>query len=439
MGTNAVINLATVGSTELQNMPVPVFTSCLDKMSGEAIARFRQMRKLNPQHKQALEKYLVEHPEKRMGEDSASTPPAAKAAVPKAAAPKVAQPKTVKPKTVKLKAAKPAAKAAEKPAKAERKGAKLDFAQMKLHFRAWWEGLDVKDLLRQDELKKAAVRKAREKAAQTQAAPPAPAATPIEAKQMLWGKGFHLPGGEDFALRLVQNAELKKEHPCLDIDAGLGGGLRAIARTRGVRIEGVERDPALAAAGNALSGELGMASSASIRAEDPESMRLDDGRYGAIFAREALFTCQDRKKFLSAAALALTPGASLVITDYVLADRNRNDETLAAWRTAEPRKPLPATSDEYCALLRDLRYEMRSCEDLSAEYLPLIQAGWRQVHDRLQDAQLPPEMAAILIQEGDLWLARSRALESGRLKLVNFHAVMHRGPKRSMSDAMKID
>ena len=62
MGDTTLVNLATVGSDELQAMPVGVFTSGLESMSADAIARFRRMRKLSATHRQALEKFLVEHP-----------------------------------------------------------------------------------------------------------------------------------------------------------------------------------------------------------------------------------------------------------------------------------------------------------------------------------------------------------------------------------------
>ena len=64
MSNSTLVNLATVGSDELQTMPVAMFMAGLEHMSADAIVRFRRMRKLSDKHKAALEQFLNEHPEK---------------------------------------------------------------------------------------------------------------------------------------------------------------------------------------------------------------------------------------------------------------------------------------------------------------------------------------------------------------------------------------
>lgn len=428
MSGKAAINLATVGTAELEAMSVQVFTGALESMSGEAIARFRSMRKLSTHHRQALEKYLVEHPEKR-GEGEAPPAPAASG--------------SAKP----VKAAKPV-KPAGTPSGTPKRS---PFPEFKRRLRAWWEGVDVKDLSRLEATRgkgkpedKAAPPAPKHEPASHPAPEPAVAAPmPLEERtsviQKIWGEGFSLPGGEDFFLNLVKGAKLAPNLPCLDLTPGLGGGMRAIARKLNVTVEGLERDPIFAMAGGMISDRLGMTQTAPIRSGNPESEPLTDGGYAAIFAREAFFTSGDRKRLLAMLAKALTDGGSLIFTDFILTDRLNKDETLTAWRAAERRKPLPATREDYSELLQELRYQVKVCDDLSTQYIHLIQAGWKQLHSCLQTAKLPPETAEMLMEEGNLWLARSRALESGHLRLLHVHAVMHRAPKRALSDSMKIE
>lgn len=215
--------------------------------------------------------------------------------------------------------------------------------------------------------------------------------------------------------------------------------MRAIARARKLTVEGIERDPLFAMTGGTISDRLGMTKEAPIRCGDPETETLTEGHYAAVFARETFYCYADRKPFLAAVSRALADGGSLIFTDFVLTDRLNKDEALANWRAAEPRKPVPATREDYSELLRELRYQTKVFDDLTAQYVSLIQAGWRQLHSYLQNAKLPPETATMLIEEGNLWLARSRALESGGLKLVYVHALMHKAPKRALSDAMTIE
>jgi cyclopropane fatty-acyl-phospholipid synthase-like methyltransferase len=430
MSDSATINLATVGTAELESMSVQVFTSCLDKMSGDAIARFRRMRKLSSHHRQALEKYLVEHPDKRPGgpgeQDEAASP---------------------------AKSGKPAGTANRAP-----------FPDFKLRLRAWWEGVSVSELALLDaaRAKDAAAKPKPVKKADTPAPARKPApkveavAAPVEAPaeqaeaptpvveptpldriqitQTLWGDGFHLPGGEDFALRLASGVDFAAGKPCLDLSAGLGGPSRTIANAHHVLIEGLEADPELAAAGQALSQKLGFEQTASVRRAQVEAEKFEDGRYQAIFARELLFKTANRKKLLAKLRRALLPGGALVITDFALSTADVNDPAFAAWRASEPGNPLPARIDEYGELLAELKFDVNDFEDLTDEYLPLIQAGWKRLHNCLQTAKLPPETATMLMSEGNLWLARSRALESGRLRLLHFTAHPHEGSKRGSGD-----
>lgn len=415
MSKNTGINLATVGTTELEAMSVEVFKSSLETMSGEAIARFRTMRKLSKDHRQALEKYLVEHPEKRAGGGGAPAPSDAKPASPA-------------------------------PSGATRRS---PFPEFKRRLRAWWEGVDVDDLALldaarikvEDKSEKPASKKSEATPSETKddSRPAEPTNERIEIVQKLWGEGFSLPGGEAFFLNLIKSTNFPAGHPCLDVAPGLGGGMRAVARTRKVAVEGIERDPLLAMTGGTISDRLGMTKEAPIRCGDPETEPLAEGRYAAVFARETLYCYTDRKPFLAAVSRALVDGGSLFFTDFVLADRLNKDEALTTWRAAEPRKPVPATREDYAELLRELHYQVKIFDDLTAQYVSLIQTGWRQLHSYLQNAKLPPETATMLIEEGDLWLARSRALESGGLKLIYVHALMHRAPKRALSDAMAIE
>lgn len=431
MGESATINLATVGTAELEAMSVQVFTSCLERMSGDAIARFRRMRKLSSHHRQALEKYLVEHPDKRPGGAGEFEPPASPAK-------------------------------SGQPAGTSKRGPFPDF---KKRLRAWWEGVSVEELAALDaarekqggaksKVEKKAEAPVKKPAAKVEAAPAAAAPVAVEAApaeaspdeagapevmpldrfqimQTLWGDGFHLPGGEEFALRLAQGMEFTPGKPCLDLSAGLGGTARALANAHHVIVEGIEADPELAGAGQAISDQLGFGQTAPVRCASADSVTFEDGRYQAIFARQALFRSANRKKLLAKLHRALTPEGALVITDFALSTDDVNDPAFAAWRAAEPGNPLPARIDEYGEMLAELKYKVNAFEDLTAEYLPLIQSGWKRLHTCLQNAKLPPETAAMLMAEGNLWLARSRALESGRLRLLHFTAHPNSGAKRT--------
>src|SRR5690606_34370998 len=67
-------------------------------------------------------------------------------------------------------------------------------------------------------------------------------------------------------------------------------------------------------------------------------------------------------------------------------------------------------------------YKVERFDDLTAAYLPFVKEGLRRFHDCLQNAKFPPETITTFMREGNIWLARSQALETGQLSFVHIHA-----------------
>ena len=411
-GTN--INLATVGTAELEAMSVPVFTSALDSMSGEAIKRFKKMRKLSASHRSALEKYLVEHPEKLNGE----------------AAPAKTDAEGKSPKGV------------------DRRGG---FADFKRRLKAWWEGEILKDAkpAKKDKKKKKATKAkaAAPKPAAPVAAPaPAPAPAPVEPPpavmtkaeilQVLWGEGYALPGGAQFTQKLIQDIKLADGERCLDIGAGLGGDACTLAQQHKVVIEAFETDAELIENTRAIVTKAGLKDAVILSEGDATTNPFAEQAYAAIFARENLLTQPDRKKLMANIVPSLRPEGSIVITDFMLADRSDGNEAVEAWRESEPVTPVPYTLDEYSELLTENSLAVGECNDLSEDYIKFIHEGWKRLHSFLQTAKLSPETATMLMNEGSMWLARCKALESGQLRLINMVGTLK--PAQSMSDSMTV-
>lgn len=402
MSNRTLVNLATVGSDELQAMPITVFTTCLEQMSAEAVDRFQRLRKLNASQRAAVEQFLAQ----KTGKPAPALRGVAK-----------------RPSSTDTK---------QKDGEAGAKGPVQVSLWMDLMLRllAWWEGVDTDALARARGIKRW---RRPTKPKSTSAAPTAPAAIPkekptealppltrVELVQKLWGEGFSLPGGEAFALRVARAATPPKNALCLDLAPGLGGGMRAAARTLGVRIKGIECDRELAEAAALLSS--GMGDRAPIRAGydglDPEDFEPAGG-HAAIFMREAMFAVEDRERMLAAMHEFLTEDGSLILTDFVVTG---DGDAVAHWQAVEPNDADPWTEAEYREALEVQHYRIERFDDLTREYLPLIKEGLRRFHDCLQNVKLPPETVPILMREGNLWLARSQALETGQLSFVHIHA-----------------
>jgi len=412
MSDGSTINLATVGTAELEAMSVPAFTSCLDAMSGDSIKRFKKMRKLSASHRSALEKYLIEHPEK-MGGEPLPTPANASA-------------KGNAPKGV------------------DRRGGFVDFRR---RLKAWWEGEVLKDTKPAKKSKKQKKKKgAKPPVAKAPESKPAVAPAPVEPPpavmskaeilQMLWGEGYALPGGAAFTQKLMQGLGLTDGARCLDLNAGLGGAACALAQSHKIVIDALENDAELMANGRAMVAKAGLTKAVIFSDGDATTSPFAEKTYAAIFAREKLFTLPNRDGLMANIVPALQPEGTLVITDFILADRSAENDAVTAWNDSEPVKPVPLTTDEYRALLAKNGFAVGECNDLSEDYIKFIHDGWKRLHSFLQTAKLSPETATMLISEGNLWLARCKALESGQLRLINMVGTLM--PVKLMSESMSV-
>jgi hypothetical protein len=406
MSNGTQVNLATVGSDELKAMPIAVFNSYLDQMSNEAIARFKRMRKLNDAQKAAVERALSEPESKRKSRKGGGhTEAGGDKAHGGAKGAAAGEPAAKGPKETSL------------------------WKDLLLRLIAWWDGVDTDALARSRGIKRWKRKERPAKAAPAAVPEPeAPPLTRIDLLQKLWGDGFSLPGGTDFALRIAGAAKIGKSAPCLDLAPGLGGGMRAVARATGARFIGFESDRELAGAAAAMTSAAGLNGIAEIHPISYEGLSADDlsteGGYGTVLMREAFFAVEDRERMLSMIHGALQDEGSLVLTDFVV-DSNPDrpvSQAVAQWRSAEPDGADPWTELEYRNALETQHFEVERFDNITSKYLPLVKEGLRRFHDCLQNAKLPPETVPILMREGNLWLARSQALESGHLSIALIHA-----------------
>jgi len=404
-------SLATISSGELRSMSVRELTDGLAAMSPTAIDRFRRMRRLSTDHNQALDAFLRQNPEKRLtSANSDST--GAKPVKAKTKSPARSQPPVQKEKTT-----------------------DDGYVQLWIRMRAWWDGVEL------EQPNQAPAGKAPGQQMAIHIDADDEANYRLQIVQQLWGEAISLPGGKSFALDLLKTAKPTKEMTIADLTSGLGAGTLQIAQAIGATVNGFEVDKELAEEGQRLSQMDQQSPQISISHLDVQQMdaALGKEQYDIIVARDFFYKHQDRKEILSAIAEALKPGGSLIFTDFCLADRSTEKKDILDWRQAEPQKPSPGTVDEYRDIFGSLRFEVRSVDDITSMYVPTIQAGWKSIVEAVKTGSHSRGYVDSLMQEGNIWLSRSKALESGQLRAIQFRAIMQKGPKRSITDSMSID
>lgn len=292
----------------------------------------------------------------------------------------------------------------------------------KRRFHAWWEGYEYVP-----EASAEAAPDAADPAPQATApvAPPADTWTPerVRVAELIWGDGFNFPGGADAALQLVQPFGLNKEKTLLDVGCGLGGGARAIAKTLGTWVDGLEISGEVAAAGMKLSEAAGLASKAAIKAFDLRASSLPSKRYDAILVRQILGLVSDKAGIIAGLNKCLKPGGHIIIVEYALAKATADGPALQAWREAEDSAAHPPTLEFIAGALKHEKLDVRVAEDIAPEFKTQVLAGWARLAEEIKGKQISPEEKPLLAKELDLWARRIAACEAGDLRLARVHAI----------------
>lgn len=246
--------------------------------------------------------------------------------------------------------------------------------------------------------------------------------------QRLWGEGFALPGGPQHAAELVKPLALNPAMTVVDLSAGLGGGVRAMAESYGIWVDGLEQDRALAEAGTQLSIMAGLGKKAPVNVFDPDKYEFRPGSCDCVLARELLYRVADKKRLLLQMATALKHGGQLLLTDFVLREPGAaGSPAVEAWRKADPMRPSPWAVQDYTLGLAACKLETRISEDTTTAYRAMAMAGWAAFTKAAKGHRVDAEMAKCLASEVELFTRRMAALDSGDLMVYRIHALKQAG------------
>jgi SAM-dependent methyltransferase len=213
----------------------------------------------------------------------------------------------------------------------------------------------------------------------------------------------------------------------------LGGATRAVCKEFSVWINGIEGDPDLARAGQKLSEIAGLTKKAPIHAEALRDLEIKPKSLDVLFAREAFVGLPDKVRLLHEIEAGLKPKGQLLFTDYVLATTGDHSEELQAWRDGEPDAPAPWAVSDYAEALRELKFDVRIKEDLSAQRSAAIKHGWATFMQHATGDGRLERYGELALEECNLWTRRLNALESGSLRVYRFHAIKP-GAGNTLSD-----
>ena len=101
---------------------------------------------------------------------------------------------------------------------------------------------------------------------------------------------------------------------------------------------------------------------------------------------------------------------------------NPADPAIAAWLRLEGRSPGMHSALAVSRGLGRLGLDVRVEEDLTDRHIKLALTGWHDMVLRLAANRPPADQAAAVVQEAEMWTRRMRLMQSGKLRLMRWHA-----------------
>ncbi|HEX2116674.1 MAG TPA: methyltransferase domain-containing protein [Alphaproteobacteria bacterium] len=301
-------------------------------------------------------------------------------------------------------------------------------SRLRRQFMAWWEGYYLPDEQKAEEPKETvddanARLEADAKALAAGGLPDTWSAARVKVSELIWSDGFSFPGGSEHVLKLVKPMGLTKEKTMLDLNSGLGGAARVIAKAFGTYVTGMDASQTLAKAGMAASEKAGLAKKAVIEWFDPLTVILPQRKYDAIFARLVFLPLEQKKRLMAQVEQALKPGGQLMFLEFALGSPDAKSPALEAWVKGEDHAPHPITIDAYAEELKALKMDVRVAEDMTKEFRALVLEGWARLAQALKPNSLAEDEAKGLTHEVELWSRRVAAFDSGDLRVARLYAI----------------
>lgn len=237
----------------------------------------------------------------------------------------------------------------------------------------------------------------------------------------LWGEGCISPSSAEFLHTTAPLLGLSEKKSLLLLGAGLGGLGRALVEETGVWVTGLEPDEELAGIGKEQTRMTGMQKRAPVTLSNLEQAQLKENAFNTVVSLESLYRIADKEQLYTAMIAALRVEGELLMTDFVLPDDGPPNDAVNAWLATEASTPHFWTADKIQSFLSTQNIELRPYEDITAKYRNCVFKGFFGYLSNVTKAELL-EISDDLINECEYWAKQIGAIDSGGLKVYQFHA-----------------
>jgi cyclopropane fatty-acyl-phospholipid synthase-like methyltransferase len=246
--------------------------------------------------------------------------------------------------------------------------------------------------------------------------------TRLKIVQDVFGDGFIEPGGVSFARKLLAPADADPSKTILDLSIGLGGTAVAIVREHEVWMEALDPESRLVDRAREFVRSNMLSRRINIKPVDYATFSPKSEKYDVMYSRDRLFTTPHKSRIISQIGTALKKNGKFLVIDYMVASHDNAAPEYQNWIAAEPERAVPWTEARYLEAFTGAGLKLRASQDFSPQYIEQIESGWHKMLRDLEANEIDRAYVNALIREGELWLARSRALEAGVVKVIRLLA-----------------
>ncbi|MEX2647645.1 MAG: methyltransferase domain-containing protein [Alphaproteobacteria bacterium] len=240
--------------------------------------------------------------------------------------------------------------------------------------------------------------------------------------QTLWGPGFVTPGGEDYVIASIKSLALTAAVNLLELEPGLGGSTRVIAKEAGCWVTGFESDAELAAEAMDLSSRAGFAKKAVIKALNPVAPGFTAKTFDHCYAKDGILEVADKPALYKAVHKALKPNGKFVFGEFVV---RKGAESDPAFLVLGKNRAAPRglwNRDDLLAALGKSGFGVKEADTTSDAIERAMIRSWLALTDRLKTEPVSANKANMIINECIRWVRVSALLRDGALEHVSVRA-----------------
>ncbi|MDF1731681.1 MAG: class I SAM-dependent methyltransferase [Minwuia sp.] len=243
---------------------------------------------------------------------------------------------------------------------------------------------------------------------------------------LLFGQGYHQPGGTDFLFRMIGTHVPLQEQKAMVLGCGSGGMCRDLAERFNLRVQGLDPDRELLRCGMEMIRDTMRGKAVRLGPIDLKHMELGIAKYQLVVAREILHTQADRHEIYERVEKILRRTGRMVFTQLVADDDADADSLSLDLRTSlEPKDYVYLTREEERRCLVESGLDVAMEEDVTDELLKhtiSVFADWQRAVETMASYIEQPKMLQELVRIVDHWQRRSDAMKNGNLRVILFHA-----------------